>query len=102
MQIKKGETPMATKQVSARELVDRLIEENPENIRRFLEVIRTSGEIDLDDSDLYYDFFTSPISYDDLEKELTERIDKLQTVTDALKAKTVIDVPKPNAQAAAN
>jgi hypothetical protein len=80
---------MAKKEVTAKQLVDRLLDESePETIRRFLELWRAANELDLDDFELLGDWFTAPIDNNELQEEITARIGKLQTVTDALQAKT--------------
>jgi hypothetical protein len=94
---------MAKKEVTAREYVDRLLDEEPETVTRILAVIRDASELhDLMDTDLFYDWFTSPVSYDELEDELKKRIGKLQTLANTLKQRSPIDIPKPKIQPAAN
>jgi hypothetical protein len=89
---------MAKKEMTIGELVDRLLEEEPEKIKRFLEVVRTIDALELDDPDLLPDWLNAHndefgnvnIAAD----EIAQRVKKYQILTDALAVPKYVAVTK--------
>lgn len=80
---------MAKHEITEGELVDRLLDEEPANIRTFLQVVAGAARLqekeDWKDYDLFQDWFNTPIKAEQLKVELAARTDKFHTLIEALK-----------------
>jgi hypothetical protein len=83
---------MTKREVSAKELVDRLLEEDPASARRFIEVIRNANALELEDPDLLLDWLSLRDDMGNVmlaDEEIEARMLRYQSLVDALKPKTL-------------